>query len=183
MSGQTAKCNRHSRRQTGTLPLASRGRKHPARGALFFPERRHGYPWWPLPDALRLLRIVTALLFMAHASMRFVNGTIPQFGAFMESQGFPHGMGWVWAISLYELGAGCLLLSDRGVRWAATGLALIVATGIWLIHRHNGWFVGEHGVGGSEYSAALLAMLLVVAADDAARAANPPSITREADPT
>ena len=32
---------------------------------------------------------------------------------------------------------------------------------IWLIHRHNGWFVGEHGVGGSEYSVALLAMLLV----------------------
>jgi len=166
-----------------TPPLASRGRKDPARGDFSARGRVHGYPWWPLPEALRLLRIVTALLFMAHASMRFVNGTLPQFGAFMESQGFPHGVAWVWAISLYELGAGSLLILDRGARWAATGLAVIVAVGIWLIHRHNGWFVGEHGVGGSEYSVALLAMLLVVAAEDAARTANPLSIVRETNPT
>ena len=141
-----------------------------------------GYPWWPLPDALRLLRIVTALLFMGHASMRLVLGTIPQFGVFMESQGFAHGQAWVLAITFYELGAGSLLILDRGVRWAASGLAVIVAVGIWLIHRHNGWFVGEHGVGGSEYSVALLAMLLVVAAHDAARASNPSGHANEADP-
>ncbi len=140
------------------------------------------YPWWSLDDALRLLRIVTALLFMAHASMRFVLGTIPQFGGFMESQGFPHGQAWVLAITFYELGAGSLLILNRGVRWAASGLAVIVAVGIWLIHRHNGWFVGEHGVGGSEYSVALLAMLLVIAARDAATASNPSGQANEADP-
>jgi len=158
------------------VPLpASRGRTDSARGVpAFFAGlawRLRGYPWWPLADALRLLRIVTALLFMAHASMRFVLGTIAQFGVFMEAQGFAHGQAWVLAISVYELGAGSLLLLDRGVRWAASGLAVIVAVGIWLIHRHNGWFVGEHGVGGSEYSVALLAMLLVVAAHDASRTA------------
>ena len=158
------------------VPLpAPRGRTDSARGVpAFFAGlawRLRGYPWWPLADALRLLRIVTALLFMAHASMRFVLGTIAQFGACMEAQGFAHGQAWVLAISVYELGAGSLLLLDRGVRWAASGLAVIVAVGIWLIHRHNGWFVGEHGVGGSEYSVALLAMLLVVAAHDASRTA------------
>jgi len=158
------------------VPLpAPRGRTDSARGVpAFFAGlawRLRGYPWWPLADALRLLRIVTALLFMAHASMRFVLGTIAQFGVFMEAQGFAHGQAWVLAISVYELGAGSLLLLDRGVRWAASGLAVIVAVGIWLIHRHNGWFVGEHGVGGSEYSVALLAMLLVVAAHDASRTA------------
>ena len=142
-----------------------------------------GYPWWPLPDALCLLRMVTALLFMAHASMRFVLGTIPQFGVFMESQGFPHGQAWVLAITFYELAAGSLLLLNRCVRWAASGLAVIVAVGIWLIHRHNGWFVGEHGVGGSEYSVALLAMLLVVAAQDGARASNRLQLPEEVDPT
>lgn len=152
------------------VPLpASRGRKESARGAFSPTSLLRGYPWWPLPDALRLLRIVTALLFMAHASMRFVLGTIPQFSAFMESQGFPHGQDWVMAITFYELGAGSLLLLNRGVRWAASGLAVIVSVGIWLIHRHNGWFVGEHGIGGSEYSVALLAMLLVLASHDAAR--------------
>lgn len=154
-----------------------------ARGVLFPSHWLQGYPWWPLADALGLLRIVTALLFMAHASMRFVLGTIPQFGTFMESQGFPHGQAWVLAITFYELGAGSLLILDRGVRWAASGLAVIVAVGIVLIHRHNGWFVGEHGVGGSEYSVALLAMLLVVAADDAARASRFVPSANEADST
>lgn len=169
------------------VPLpASRGRTDSARGVpalrKALASRLRGYPWWPLADALRLLRIVTALLFMAHASMRFVNGSIPQFADFMESRGFPHGELWVLAITCYELGAGSLLLLDRGVRWAATGLAVIVAVGIGLIHRHNGWFVGEHGVGGSEYSVALLAMLLVVAAHDATRAPPPSLPLREADP-
>lgn len=172
-----------------TPPLGTRDRLASSR--VFFPAdgawRRTGsapaFPWWPLDDALRLLRIVTALLFIAHAAMRFVNGTIPQFGVFMESQGFPHGQAWVLAITFYELGAGSLLILNRGVRWAASGLAVIVAVGIVLIHRHNGWFVGEHGVGGSEYSVALLAMLLVVAADDAARASRFVPSANEADST
>ena len=142
-----------------------------------------GYPWWPLDDALRLLRIVTALLFMAHASMRFVYGSIPQFAWAMEHlYGFTRGERWVLAITCYELCAGTLLLLNKGVRWAASGLAVIAAVGIYLIHRHNGWFVGEHGTGGSEYSVALLAMLLVVAAKDAARASKTIAQTEEADP-
>ena len=168
-----------------TRPLGTRDKPESSR--VFFLRASTGlatgYPWWPLADALRLLRIVTALLFMAHASMRFVLGTILQFGVFMESQGFPHGQAWVLAITAYELGAGSLLLFNRGVRWAASGLAVIVATGIWLIHRHNGWFVGEHGTGGSEYSVALLAMLLVIAADNATRTSRPIPSSREADPT
>ena len=168
-----------------THPLEARDRQHSSR-VFFLPAAigpASGFPWWPLPDALRLLRLVTALLFMAHASMRFVLGTIPQFGTFMESQGFPHGQAWVLAITFYELGAGSLLILNRGVRWAASGLAVIVAVGIVLIHRHNGWFVGEHGVGGIEYSVALLAMLLVVAADDAARASRFVPSANEADST
>ena len=153
----------------GDTPLVPRDRWFTARGFLFRqPARRlRDYPWWPVGDAMRLLRYITALLFIAHASMRFVDDTIAGFGAFMEARGFAHGEAWVLAITAYELGAGTLLLLNRGVRWAASGLAVIVAVGIWLIHRHNGWFVGEHGTGGSEYSVALLAMLLVLAAWDA----------------
>ena len=165
------------------IPLTPCGRKESTRGVLFAGIRLQPFPWCPLPDALRLLRMVTALLFMAHASMRFVNGTIPQFGTFMESQGFPNGQAWVLAITVYELGAGSLLIVNRGVRWAASGLAAIVAVGIWLIHRHNGWFVGEHGTGGSEYSVALLAMLLVIAAEDAARTSRSAPSANQADPT
>ena len=153
----------------GNAPLVPRDRWFTARGFLFRqPARRlRDYPWWPVGDAMRLLRYITALLFIAHASMRFVDDTMAGFGTFMEARGFVHGEAWVLAITAYELGAGTLLLLNRGVRLAASGLAVIVAVGIWLIHRHNGWFVGEHGTGGSEYSVALLAMLLVLAAWDA----------------
>jgi putative oxidoreductase len=126
-------------------------------------------PFVSLGGALVGLRIATALLFMAHSVVRVVKGTIPQFGAFLESIGFPYGEVWVWAITVAELLAGTLLIIGRRIRWAATALFAIAAAGIVLIHRHFGWFVGEHGTGGSEYSVALLVMLVVIAAEDAGR--------------
>ncbi len=119
-----------------------------------------------LRHALMMLRIVTALLFMAHAAVRIVHGTIPQFGAFIESVGFPQGEVLVWAITLAELVAGAAMIANRYVTQAAATLIMIAATGILLIHRHFGWFVGEHGTGGSEYSVALMAALIVIIAAD-----------------
>jgi putative oxidoreductase len=40
---------------------------------------------------------------------------------------------------------------------------LILFTGIFLIHAKLGWFVGEHGTGGVEYSFILMMALLVIA--------------------
>ena len=37
-----------------------------------------------------------------------------------------------------------------------------------IIHWRLGWFVGEHGSGGMEYSVSLMVSLLVIAAADAA---------------
>lgn len=124
------------------------------------------YPFISLPQALALARIVTALLFMAHAVVRITTNTIPQFAKFMSSVGFPQPEAVVWAITIVELVAGALLILNRQVRYAATALFAIAATGILLIHRNNGWFVGEHGTGGSEYSVALIVLLVVVAAAD-----------------
>lgn len=119
-----------------------------------------------LRHALMMLRIVTALLFMAHAAVRIVQNTIPQFGAFMESAGLPQGEALVWAITLAELAAGVAMIVNRYVTQAAAILLIIAATGILLIHQHFGWFVGEHGTGGSEYSVALMAALIVVISAD-----------------
>ncbi len=116
--------------------------------------------------ALLLARIATAGLFMAHAAVRIANGTIPQFGQFMTAQGFPAGEAVVWAITITELIAGTLIIFDRFVRVSAAALLAIAVGGIVLIHRHNGWFVGEHGSGGIEYSAALIVLLVVIMADD-----------------
>ncbi len=119
-----------------------------------------------LPPMLWLTRIAVAGFFTAHAVTRIVLGTIPQFTLFMDSQGFPAPEAWVWAITVTEIVAGVLLVAGRQVRIAASALLAIAAVGILLIHRHFGWFVGEHGTGGSEYSVALIVLLLIVIADD-----------------
>jgi putative oxidoreductase len=126
----------------------------------------NSYPFISLPHALIMLRVSVAILYMAHATVRIVGGSLAQFGDFMEQAGFSHGIAWVWAITLYELIAGTLMALGRQVKWAATGLFTIAAVGVVIIHRHFGWFVGEHGTGGSEYSVCLMVALLVIAAAD-----------------
>jgi len=127
----------------------------------------HRFPYLSADKAALVLRIVTPLLFMIHALVRLYRGTLPQFSQFMDNIGFPAPQAVVWAITIVELVAGTLILLNLHVRWAASALAAIAFGGIVLIHARLGWFVGEHGTGGSEYSVALLVMLLVLAARDA----------------
>ncbi len=128
------------------------------------------FPFVALRGALVTLRVVVALLFMAHAAVRIYNGSIPQFGQFLGQRGWPFGSAIVWSITVYELIGGSLMILGWRTRWCAAGLAFIAAMGIVIIHAQLGWFVGEHGTGGSEYSVLLLASLLVIAAADAASA-------------
>lgn len=116
--------------------------------------------------AMRLLRGMVALIFMAHAVVRLVNGSVAGFGAFLETQGLPAGVQWVYSISAFEIGGGALLALGIRVKWICAGLATIVIVGIVLIHFQLGWFVGEHGVGGMEFSWLLVFALLALAAED-----------------
>lgn len=117
-----------------------------------------------LPQALLVLRIGTPVLFMAHAIVRILNDTIPQFASFMAHLGFPQPVLVVWLITAVELTAGTFLILGRHVVASCAALGSIAFGGIVLIHAANGWFVGEHGTGGSEYSVCLLLCLLVLAA-------------------
>jgi putative oxidoreductase len=135
----------------------------PAPGKSLFWQRA---PWLTLPQALLLLRVAVAIFFMAHAAVRLVNGSMPRFGLFLESRGLPWGLALVWGITLWELAAGTMMALGRCVRPCAAGLLAIAAGGIVLIHMHQGWFVGEHGVGGMEYSLSLIVALLVIMAAD-----------------
>ena len=118
--------------------------------------------------ALLMLRGVVALIFMAHAVVRLLIESYPIFAEFLESKGFPFGIPLVLAISLTEITCGILLLAGVLVRYACVLLGAIVVTGIWLIHAANGWFVGEHGIGGMEFSVLLCASLIVVGLSDPA---------------
>ena len=124
------------------------------------------YPFISLGLSLAIARVMTAIFFMAHAIVRIINGTIPPFGEFMTKLGFPAGEAIVWIITVSEVVAGSLLIANRYVRFATIPLLAIAVGGIALIHMHIGWFVGEHGTGGSEYSVALIVLLLVIATAD-----------------
>lgn len=74
----------------------------------------------------------------------------------MEDKGFPFGWAIVWIITLYEITGGMLLITGKFTRWLSLGFILMLLEGIIVIHGDKGWFVGEHGSGGMEYSFILI---------------------------
>lgn len=103
---------------------------------------------------------------MAHAIVRITHNTIPQFAEFMGNLGFPVPVILVWLITLVEIIGGILLILGRYIGPVVISFMTILIGGIAIIHSKFGWFVGEHGTGGSEYSVCLFLCLLVIAAAD-----------------
>ncbi len=129
----------------------------------------NAFPFLTSKQAIVLLRVAIAVMFMAHAGVRVMNGTIPRFAEFLNGLGLFHGIGWVWAITLFELIGGAMLIVGQFTRWMTAGFMLISGMGIVLIHAAKGWFVGEHGTGGVEYSIVLFVACVVLAAADRER--------------
>jgi putative oxidoreductase len=117
--------------------------------------------------SILLLRISIAVVFLAHAIVRIGNHTIGRFGEFLDNKGFIYGTALVWLITAFEIVGGILLALGLFTKILAAGFILILLTGIILIHFSLGWFVGEHGSGGMEYSFILIMSLItVIAAGD-----------------
>jgi putative oxidoreductase len=119
----------------------------------------------PSTFARPAFRMLVAGLFIAHGLMRISNGTVDNFGEFLEIKGFPFGFVLAWMITLYEIIAGTLLLAGRWTRIVALGFVVHQVMGIVLVHAKNGWFVVGPGVGGVEYSVLLIGSCLLLAAD------------------
>lgn len=117
-------------------------------------------------QSIILLRISLAIIFLTHSITRIANSTIEQFGGFMESKGFIYGTSWVLGITSFELIGGLLLAFGYFPRVISIGFILMLIVGIILIHASLGWFVGEHGTGGSEYSFILIMSLLVISTNE-----------------
>ncbi|NRF40904.1 DoxX family protein [Pedobacter foliorum] len=124
------------------------------------------FPFISLNQSLTLLRIFTSLLFLAHAIVRITGGTIDRFGGFLKGKGFVYGTAFVWGITAFEIVGGLLLIAGYFKKWISIGFIVMLLIGIIIIHAENGWFVGEHGSGGIEYSAILIVCFIVIAADD-----------------
>jgi len=124
------------------------------------------FPFITAHQSLVLLRVSTAFIFLAHAIVRLFNGTIPRFGGYLDGKGLFIGTPLVWAITIFEIMGGLLLALGYYSKWLSAAFIVILVVGILLIHASAGWFVGEHGSGGSEYSFILIIALIVIAATD-----------------
>jgi putative oxidoreductase len=113
--------------------------------------------------ALDSLRIVVAVLILIHGVYRTTTGIVPPFGMWLETQGFPFGLGWAWAVTIIEWVGPVLLLLRRYVTLVALMHAGILALGAVLVHWPAGWFVVGAGRNGMEYSVLLVALLLALA--------------------
>jgi putative oxidoreductase len=126
----------------------------------------HQFPFINAKQSLTLLRVSTAFIFLAHAIVRVFNGTITQFAEFLNGKGFAFSIGIVWAITAFEIIGSLLLTFGYFTKWLSAAFILMLIIGIVLIHASLGWFVGEHGTGGSEYSFILIIALIVIASND-----------------
>lgn len=111
---------------------------------------------------IALLRILMGLVFIAHAVARLVDYSLPGFGDFLNSKGLPAGFYLAWAVTIFELLGGVLMLFRQFVKIFCIGEIIILLTGIITVHSQSGWFVVGKTLGGMEYSVVLIVVLLAI---------------------
>lgn len=110
--------------------------------------------------SLIILRVVLGLIFISHGLARIYYESIPDFGAFLNSEGLYFGWLIAWTITIGEIIGGILLIIGLYIRYVVVFHFVIILTGIFLVHLPNGWFVVGHGNGGIEYSILILTVLI-----------------------
>jgi putative oxidoreductase len=115
-----------------------------------------------------VLRVAVASVFVIHGVARTLLGGVDDFGAFLSGSGLPAGPGIAWTLTLVEIAGGLALAAGLAVRPLALWFGAQIAAGILMVHAKAGWFVVGAGRNGTEYSALILACLLVAALTDAA---------------
>jgi putative oxidoreductase len=113
-----------------------------------------------------LLRVAVASVFVIHGTTRLMNAGVGGFGGFIGSWGLPAGVALAWAITVIEVLGGLSLAAGYGVRVLAAWFAIVIGTGIVMVHASDGWFVVGAGRNGAEYSALIIASLVAVALTD-----------------
>ena len=118
-----------------------------------------------LPDQVRLgltaLRIIPALLIVAHGVFRITTGGVAPFGEFLGSKGLPLGLVVAWTLSVVEVVGGLTVAAGWMVRPLSLWFALELTMGIILVHAPSGWFVVGGGRNGMEFSVLLISCHLI----------------------
>lgn len=109
-----------------------------------------------------ILRIVPSALIVIHGVTRAQEGGVAGFGEFLSSQGLPMGLAIAWLLTIVEIVGGVLLAFGHFPRVLSAWFAIQLAMGIWMVHRHSGWFVVGGGSNGMEYSVLLIACFAAI---------------------
>jgi putative oxidoreductase len=112
--------------------------------------------------AFILLRGFTGFIFMMHGIARIYYGTLPDFGEYLNAQGFLIGLPLAWIITIGELASGSMLAIGYKVKYCTIFHAIILISGMILIHIPKGWFTVGQNSGGVEFSLLLLVVLIYI---------------------
>jgi putative oxidoreductase len=133
------------------------------------PDEKEARPTMPNEQTrwgATLLRCAAASVFVVHGVTRVVLGGVADFGGFLASSGLPAGVLVAWLLTLVEIAGGLALGAGVGVRALVLWFGVELLAGIFMVHGRAGWFVVGAGRNGAEYSALIVACLVVVALTD-----------------
>jgi putative oxidoreductase len=104
--------------------------------------------------ALALIRFAAAGNLLIHGIYRLSVGGVTPFDGWLTSLGFPPFSAWL--ITVFEIVASVMILLNRWVSPLCIVFMVEIGMGIFLLHRHEGWFVVGGGRNGMEYSVLLI---------------------------
>jgi putative oxidoreductase len=104
--------------------------------------------------ALNLIRFACAGSLLIHGITRFAGGGVNPFDSYLSGFGFPPFTAWV--ITAFEIVGSIMIMVSKWVTPIAIAFTIELAMGIFLLHRHEGWFVVGGGRNGMEYSVLLI---------------------------
>ena len=112
--------------------------------------------------SIGILRMLMGIIFILHACSRLYEQSVPGFGEFIQSKGFPAGFYVAWAVTIFELVGGFSMFFRFAVKIFCVIEIIILLTGIFLVHLPNGWFTVGATAGGIEFSVVLITVLIAI---------------------
>lgn len=104
--------------------------------------------------ALNLIRFAAAGNLLIHGIYRLTVGGVNPFDSYLAGLGFPPFTAWM--ITIFEIVGAIMIMVGRWVAPLCIIFIVELGMGIFLLHRHEGWFVVGGGRNGMEYSILLI---------------------------
>ena len=115
-------------------------------------------------EGMHIVRVATALIIGVHSVRGLLHpADVNDFGEAFSHWGFPVGVLWAWALVIGQFASCLALLFNRLIVPACICNAIILISGICIIHAKYGWFVVGDGRNGVEFSIILIACLFAIA--------------------